>query len=40
MENSSMLIMFIFSGICFIGGLVAGYSIWGSNINQENAGQD
>ncbi len=29
MENSLIIIMFIFFGVCFIGGLIAGYSIWG-----------
>jgi len=28
MESSQIIIMFIFSGICFAGGFLIGYSIW------------
>ena len=36
MESSQILIMFIFSGICFAGGFLIGYSTWG--IKDEEKG--
>jgi len=40
MEESPMIIMFIFSGICFLGGLISGFLISSSKPKEENAGQD
>jgi hypothetical protein len=40
MENNDILIvMFIFSGICFLGGLISGYVICGSKLEKKDAGQ-
>ena len=36
MNSSQMMIMFIFSGICFVGGFLIGYSVWGTNEEKKN----
>jgi hypothetical protein len=39
MENEILIVMFIFSGICFLGGLISGSVIWGSKSEKQDAEQ-
>ena len=40
MENSQMLVMFIFAGICFVGGFIAGYAVFEPKKKESNGEQN